>query len=66
MRLPTEIERLLTIMLISPAIGFGTLVILDAGRVVPHQYVGKGAFVLIGFIVAIVSALILFRSWPSS
>jgi hypothetical protein len=65
MRAFNEIFRLLAITLVSPAIGFGTLFFLDAMRIATPQNVDKGVFVLFGFIVAIVTALWLFRAWPS-
>lgn len=65
MRALNEVFRLLAITLISPAIGFGTLFFLDAMRIATPQNVDKGIFVLFGFIVAIVTAMWLFRAWPS-
>ena len=65
MRALTEAFRLIAITVISPAIGFGTLVFLDGMRIATPQNVDKGVFVLFGFIVAIVTALWLLRAWPS-
>ena len=65
MRALTEAFRLFAITIVSPAIGFGTLIFLDAMRIATPQNVDKGVFVLFGFIVAIATAFWLFRTWPS-
>lgn len=65
MKMLKEVCRLLIIMAVSPAIGFGVLVILDAARIATPQYVDKEVFLLIGFTVAIATAIWLLRAWPS-
>ena len=65
MKVLREILRLVTIAVVSPCIGFGTLLFLDASRIVTPGNVDKGAFILFGFAVAIGVGLLLFKIWPS-
>lgn len=66
MKMLKEAFRLLVIMAVSPAIGFGVLVFLDATRIATPQFMDKGVFLLIGFAAAVATAFWLFRVWPSA
>jgi hypothetical protein len=65
MRALIEAFRLIAITVVSPAIGFGALLFLDATRIATPRNVDKGVFVFLGFVVAVGTALWLFRAWPS-
>ncbi|MDB4778014.1 hypothetical protein OAG68_00995 [bacterium] len=65
MKIVKEILRLIVITIVSPSLGFGTLLFLDGARLVTPQDMGKGTFLLIGFAVAITVGVFLMRVWPS-
>ena len=61
-----EIFRLLVILLVSPAIGYGGLIFLEEVKIVTPQYVDKDVFVLLCFGTSMATAIGLFRVWPST
>lgn len=66
MKMLNEAFRLLVIITVSPAIGFGSLMFLDATRIATPQSMDKGVFLVIGFAAAVATAFWLFRVWPSA
>ncbi|MEM7454756.1 MAG: hypothetical protein AAF456_10440 [Planctomycetota bacterium] len=57
--------RLLAIVLVSPAAGFGTLFVIDGLRIIKPGNMDKGTFIFIGFAVAIATGIVLMKCWPS-